>query len=180
MINLIWKVLKSDYLGYLVPTFILLLIICGLYHLAYTAGYNSCNTEFLAYKQAQTAKVLELETQYNEQEKKYQTETQALVQQISKSTEDFNKQLTNLKQSYADKLQQSEQRANLYKQMSDGSNNSRNNLATHTARLDRIIVEGRQLVAELRATIELRDQQLNQCGEQLKLMENAYAGSGRE
>ena len=111
---------------------------------------------------------------YREQEKKYQSKTQDLVQQITASKENYHTQLLAIERSYANRLQQSESRANLYSQMSRDSDSSREYLAHYTAKLDRTIVEGRQLVTELKAIIELRDEQLRQCGEQLKLMEKAY------
>lgn len=180
MWNLVSKFLKTNIAFYALGILLLSSFIYIAYNFAFTIGYDSCNKEFVAYKHEQLQKVLELETKFHEQEEKYQAETQALVQQVSESKEDFNNRLNAIERSYADRLQQSEQRASLYSKMSSNPSNSKSNLAAHTAKLDKALVEGRQLVAELRATIELRDEQLRQCGEQFKLMENAYAGSGRE
>lgn len=153
----------------------LMVFVAGVSHDSYKKGYAECDKKFSAYKQTQLELVHELETKYYEQEKEYQTKTQDLVQQVAESKEKYTQQLMSVERSYANRLLESEQRANLYKQMSSSSSSSKVNLADYTAKLDRVIVEGRQLVAELKATIELRDEQLKQCGEQLKLMENAYA-----
>lgn len=176
MVSFLFKAIKSEYLIALIIVVVIWIIVTGIYQF----GYYNCNKEFTAYKQTQLIKTLELENKYREQEKVYSEKTQDLVQQISESQESFTKQLNAIEQSYSNKLLESERRANLYKQMSSSSNNSSISLADYTARLDRTIVQGRQLVKELRATIELRDQQLKQCGEQLKLMEKAYARADAE
>lgn len=176
MLSFLLKLFKSEYLISLVIVGVIALIISVIYQF----GYYNCNKEFTLYKQTQLIKTLELENKYREQEKVYTEKTQSLVQQISESQESFTKQLTAIEQSYSNKLLESERRANLYKQMSSSSNDSSISLADYTARLDRTIVQGRQLVKELRATIELRNQQLKQCGEQLKLMEKAYARADAE
>lgn len=176
MVSFLLKAIKSNYLLGL----IILTVITLLFKLIYDFGYDACNEKFISYKQTQIIKTLELENKYREQEKVYTEKTQSLVQQISESQESFTEQLNAIEQSYSNKLLESERRANLYKQMSSSSNNSSISLADYTARLDRTIVQGRQLVKELRATIELRDRQLKQCGEQLKLMEKAYARADAE
>ena len=166
--------LNRKFLLIILGGFGLLAVIFCFYNYAYTCGFDACNKEFIAYKQEQLITVQKLENEYREQEKKYQSKTQDLVQQITASKENYHTQLLAIERSYANKLQQSESRANLYSQMSRDSDSSREYLAHYTAKLDRTIVEGRQLVTELKAIIELRDEQLRQCGEQLKLMEKAY------
>lgn len=174
MLSFLINTIKPKFLLFLLGGLSLLAVIFCFYSYAYTVGFDACNKKFIAYKQTQLETVQKLENDYREQEKKYQSETQDLVQQISKSKENYHMQLLAVERSYANKLQQSESRANLYSQMSRDSDSTREYLAHYTAKLDRTIVEGRQLVTELKAIIELRDEQLKQCGEQLKLMEKAY------
>lgn len=178
MLNFIFNAIKSKFILFLGGGIILLAVIYKFYLFSYNIGFEACNKDFMEYKHSQLLLVQNLENKYHEQEKTYQAKTQDLVQQITESKENYNRKLLNLERSYAYKLQQSERRASIYSNMSTGSNNSKISLANHTAKLDRTIVEGRQLVTELKAIIELRDSQLRQCGEQLKLMEKVY-GTGQ-
>ena len=180
MLNFVFNAIKPKFLMYVGLGIILLAVIYKFYMFSYNQGFETCDKEFRAYKQTQFLLVQNLENKYREQEKNYQSKTQDLVQQITESKEEYNRKLLDLERSYAYRLQQSEHRASLYSQMSTGSNNSKVSLANYTAKLDRTIVEGRQLVTELKAIIELRDNQLRQCGEQLKLMEKSYGiGTGK-
>lgn len=140
------------------------------YNYAYDKGYAACNREFTSYKAEQLAQIQKLESAYHEQEKKYQKETESLVVRITQAKETYSKQLLVIEHSYADKLLKSEQRASLYKQMSGSSKCSCNSLADYSARLDRNLTEGINLVRELRELIKLRDEQLKQCGKQFQLI----------
>lgn len=178
MLNFIFNAIKSKFILFLCGGIILLLVIYKFYLFSYNIGFETCNKDFMEYKHSQLLLVQNLENKYREQEKTYQAKTQDLVQQIEKSKETYNRKLLDFERSYTYRLQQSERRASIYSNMSTGPNNSKLSLVNHTAKLDRTIVEGRQLVAELKAIIELRDSQLRQCGEQLKLIGKTY-GTGQ-
>ena len=149
-----------------------------LYNRGYDNGYNKCNKLFSDYKIDQQLMFDKLEEQYREQEKKYFKETENLVVQVAETKETYTQQLIDLERVYSGRLRESEKRASLYKQMSANSKCSTVNLADYTARLDRTVVEGRKLVKELTELVKLRDSQLRQCGEQIKLLqENNYASN---
>lgn len=73
-----------------------------------------------------------------------------------------------LRSSYALRLRESEDRADIYQRLADSGSVGRANLASYAAQLDRSLVEGRQVVEELRATVIQRDDQLRALGRQLE------------
>ena len=56
--------------------------------------------------------------------------------------------------------------------MSEAGRCTSDDLSAYTAKLDRSLTEGRELVRELRELIKLRDQQLNQLGKELEGLVN--------
>lgn len=68
---------------------------------------------------------------------------------------------------YEQRLLQSSRRAQVYREQAEGSTTSCRDLAGHAAQLDRTLEEGRSLVAELRGTLGLRDQQVTLLGKQI-------------
>ena len=65
-------------------------------------------------------------------------------------------------------MRQSQERAKLYQRYSQADRVKQEYLARHAAELDRCIVEGREVVKELRATIELRDRQIVELSNYIK------------
>lgn len=68
---------------------------------------------------------------------------------------------------FAQRLRQSDARSGIYREQANGSTAERERLASHAAQLDRSLEEGRSVVRELRETVELRDEQLRQLGQQI-------------
>lgn len=73
-----------------------------------------------------------------------------------------------LRAQYAERLRQSERRAELYSHQAKGSPGQQAGLAEHTARLDRSLTEGVLLVEEFIATIGQRDAALIAAGKQIR------------
>lgn len=167
---ILFNLIKSKYFIALLVVLVLSVIGYKVYWHIYNIGYQACNEQFLEYKNAQAVKTLELQNEYDRQKEKYQAQTEDLVAQIGKNQESYNKKLIAIESDYSGKLLQSESRASLYKQLSRTSKCSNNDLADYSARLDKTVTEGRQLVAQLRELIELRDSQLRELGKQLQLM----------
>ena len=66
-----------------------------------------------------------------------------------------------------DRVRQSEARADKYRAMSQASAAEQKRLAEYAARLDRSLSEGRQLVAELRATLAERERTIHNLNQQI-------------
>ena len=80
----------------------------------------------------------------------------------------YENYISNLSGSLTDELRQSQERAKLYQRYSQADRVKQEYLARHAAELDRCIVEGRKVVKELRATIELRDRQIVELSNYIK------------
>lgn len=74
------------------------------------------------------------------------------------------KTLNSVNADYNKRMLDMQKRIQKYSALTESSSPELRNLASHTARLDRTLEEGRQVVAELRAGIELRDGQLKALG----------------
>lgn len=93
---------------------------------------------------------------------------QGVADAIAQANEDHLTELSRLRSDYDRRLRQSEARADVYRRQAEGGSTEQDSLASHAAELDRTLTEGRLLVAELRATLGLRDQSLILLGQQIK------------
>ena len=84
-------------------------------------------------------------------------EVSKLFEEVKRKHE---KDLDAVKRDYTNRLRKSEQRAERYLQQAQGSTTDQYDLASHAAKLDRSVEEGRRLVTEFRSTLELRDSQV--------------------
>ena len=151
------------------------LIILGsvIYFTGRSNGYSACKAEWDKYIQENIELNNKLQKKFLEEKDKLIEENFRLSQDILNHEQEYNTNLNNIKSEYSDRLRQSEQRALHYQSMSTKTNGERcstADLANHTARLDRQLTEGINLVRELRELIKFRDNQLRQCGNQIRLL----------
>lgn len=148
-----------------------LLVVGFIFKQGYSYGYDTVKEQWDKEKQATTKLMLNLKDKYNEQAKEFKEKEMELVLDFKEKEQNFTNQLAAINASYDLRMYESEQRASIYQHMSRASESKQKALADYTARLDRALTEGRELVKELRTIIELRDNQLRTVHEQLKLME---------
>lgn len=130
------------------------------YSHGYTKGSDEQKLEYLSQRD-------EYVKSYLEQKKEYERQISYLEDTILQENKTYYEELNNINRSFADRLSESEQRATYYKQLAQQAG-SGCSLSTHTAKLDRALTEGVQLVRELSKHIELRDSQLKRVGEYLE------------
>lgn len=138
------------------------------YYEGFSAGSSRVQLEWNLEKDKTNAYINTLKDTYASQNEKYQKDTNDLLNQLAEKDKEHAVYVSQLNASFDSRLRKSEQRASAYKRMSCSTENNSSNLADYTARYDRVITEGIDLVRELRATLELRDNQLKQLGLQLK------------
>lgn len=148
-------------------------LVIGLYLKGYNNGVNDTTLKWQKETAERISVIKELEEKYSQQVKKYEAETHRLSDKLYEQELSHAREVASLNASYASRLLQSEQRIEVYKRMSSTKDNSCQNLASHTARLDKQLTEGIDLVRELRELIKLRDSQLRTINEQFKLIENS-------
>ena len=109
-----------------------------------------------------------LKGEYDVLIRQHSYETGLLTSRLQAASQAHEDELARLNDVYASRLQQSGKRAELYKRQAEAGTFECRNLASHAARLDESLEQGRQLVEELRSTVRLRDSQLIELGNQIK------------
>ena len=151
---------------------LVLVCISATFCVGYSAGSSEVKQQWVAEQKANTAKVNELKVDYEEQLNEYRQKTDSLSKEIYDTRTQYDNRIATIKSDYTNRLLNSEQRASVYKRMSEAGRCTSNDLSAYTAKLDRSLTEGRELVRELRELIKLRDQQLNQLGKELEGLVN--------
>lgn len=151
-----------------------LVLVCtsATFCVGYSAGSSEVKQQWVAEQKANTAKANELKVNYEEQLNEYRQKTDSLSKEIYDTRTQYDNHIATIKSDYTNRLLNSEQRASVYKRMSEAGRCTSDDLSAYTAKLDRSLTEGRELVRELRELIKLRDQQLNQLGKELEGLVN--------
>ena len=151
-----------------------LVLVCtsATFYVGYSAGSSEVKQQWVAEQKANTVKVNELKVNYEEQLNEYRQKTDSLSKEIYDTRTQYDNRIATIKSDYTNRLLNSEQRASVYKRMSEAGKCTSDDLSAYTAKLDRSLTEGRELVRELRELIKLRDQQLNQLGKELEGLVN--------
>lgn len=139
----------------------------SIYHLGKLSGKQVVYGEWNQAVIDQNLKIQEIRNEYAKQEKEYQKTISDLSLELQKSETEFNTQLDSIKSDYAKRLLTSEERASVYKRMSEAGTIERRNLADYATKLDKSLEEGRGLVRELWATLRQRERELTILGSQL-------------
>ena len=151
-----------------------LVLVCtsATFCVGYSAGSSEVKQQWVAEQKANTVKANELKVNYEEQLNEYRQKTDSLSKEIYDTRTQYDNRIATIKSDYTNRLLNSEQRASVYKRMSEAGRCTSDDLSAYTAKLDRSLTEGRELVRELRELIKLRDQQLNQLGKELEGLVN--------
>ena len=136
---------------------IMLCVVCTWY--GYHQGAKHIQTLWDQDKLEQAQYINRLQQNYLNKESVYITELNNIKDTYAKAKDEYTKKLNAIKSSYSMQLQQSEQRASVYKREALSTDGCAN-LAEYAGRLDRSLTEGRNLVRELREFIKLRDNQI--------------------
>ena len=144
-----------------------LLAIVGLFGIAlmqyslitgsYDAGYDACQSKY-------REELLKQQVENQHKEQAFNETINSLTADLTETRVRYENTVNKLKSTYANELLKSEQRAELYKRYSEADKAKQRTLAEHTARLDRSLTEGRELVKQLTETIRTRDAQLRALG----------------
>jgi chromosome segregation ATPase len=146
-------------------------VISGAAWYCYSSGSDHGKAEIQskwdAEKEAQSEAITTVKAELAQKENKHAQESQRAAAALDAASSAHAQELDALRADYARSLQRSDARAAIYQRQAESGSVECASLASHTAELDRSLEAGRSLVAELRATVELRDRQLVQVGEQL-------------
>lgn len=124
---------------------------------AYNAGYDACQSKY-------REELLKQQVENQQKEQAFNETINNLTVNLTETRIRYENTVNKLKSTHANELLKSEQRAELYKRYSEADKAKQRALAKHTARLDRSLTEGRELVKQLTEAIRIRDAQLRALG----------------
>ena len=154
------------------PWVLLAVSILGTVWFIYDSGVDSGSRQVQAQWDAEKAtykKAMDtLRDQYATLEAKARIDNQRNSDELAEKEKTHAVALVELRREYDGRLLQSDKRASYYQRLAKGGAVEQANLASHAARLDRSLEEGRRMVAELSATLRQRDDQLRAVSKQLE------------
>lgn len=124
---------------------------------SYNAGYDACQSKY-------REELLKQQVENQQKEQAFNETINNLTVNLTETRIRYENTVNKLKSTHANELLKSEQRAELYKRYSEADKAKQRALAEHTARLDRSLTEGRELVKQLTEAIRIRDAQLRALG----------------
>lgn len=150
---------------------IIILLLGSANVLTYVKGVSTGSKEVLDQwnqaKQKQLDEYLKQQQEYDHLVATLRVENQTLTDTLAEKEKAYEVSMVIIRADHAKRLQLSEQRTNYYQRQAKGSTIEQANLASHAARLDRSLEEGRLVARELSATVRQRDDQLRVLGQQL-------------
>ena len=157
------------------------LILVGVYWYGYSRGYASSAVDVQA-RQQESEKAVQVA--HDQLIKKLADEVathaqkqQQVASELAQSRRNHSLALSAQQSVYEQRLLQSARRAEVYRDQAEASAASCRDLASHAARLDQALEEGRGLVNEFRETLGLRDQQLMLLARQIEADRQFFAGA---
>lgn len=157
--------------GTLIPGAALVLAVGGVGWAVYDSGYDSgqahVQSEWDKKKLAQSNEINRLNYLIGGIERTHHNDTVRITDELFKANQAFTAAVGALNAKYVARLLDSEKRAGIYQRLSEAGPAEQARLASHAAKLDRSLEEGRHLVEELRTTVEQCERQLTLLGEQL-------------
>ena len=143
-------------------------IVYSIFNVGVAIGSARVQASWNAQKEADQQRIDDLKEEIKQQEAIHQTDTTRISDELAEAKQKYTEDLADLRSEYEQRLRSSGNRADHYQRQAKGSAVERDNLASHAARLDESLEQGRQLVEELRSTVRLRDNQLIELGNQIK------------
>ncbi|AHC94031.1 Rz-like spanin [Achromobacter phage JWAlpha] len=153
------------YLGVVAAT---ALTLWGTYSLGSSSGEAHVQQQWDAQKNKDLLAIQKVRDEYSDLETRHRAEMSAVQKELANAETRHRSELDSLAGQYAERVRLSEGRADVYQRQAQGGAAERNRLARHAAELDRSLEAGRRLVAELRATVGLRDEQVKSLAAQIR------------
>lgn len=132
------------------------------------SGASAVQKQWDAEKEATRQKTNELIAEYDEKEKAHREENQRINHELAEAKRKYEVDLADQLREYSERMRSSEARADIYQRQARSGSLESSRLASHAARLDSALEEGRHLVRELRQTVGLRDRQIILLSDQIK------------
>ena len=161
-----WEIVKK-LAPWILATLVIGSLIWWVSHTAYVVGQRDTQEQWDAERATYKKAMDTLKDQYATLESKVRIDNQRNSDELAEKELSHAVILARLNSEYAGRMQLAEQRANRYRRQAKGGTVEQADLASHAAKLDRAVEEGRQLVAQLATTLRQRDDQLRAVSQQL-------------
>lgn len=162
-----WEIVKK-LAPWILATLVIGSLIWWVSHTSYVAGQRDIQEQWDAERATYKKAMDTLRDQYATLEAKARIDNQRNSDELAEKEKSHAVALVELRREYDGRLLQSDKRASYYQRLAKGGAVEQANLASHAARLDRSLEEGRRMVAELSATLRQRDDQLRAVSKQLE------------
>lgn len=162
-----WEIVKK-LAPWILATLVIGSLIWWVSHTSYVAGQRDIQEQWDAERATYKKAMDTLKDQYATLEAKARIDNQRNSDELAEKEKTHAVALVELRREYDGRLLQSDKRASYYQRLAKGGAVEQANLASHAARLDRSLEEGRRMVAELSATLRQRDDQLRAVSKQLE------------
>lgn len=162
-----WELVKK-LAPWILATLVIGSLIWWVSHASYVAGQRDTQEQWDAERATYKKAMDTLRDQYATLEAKARIDNQRNSDELAEKEKSHAVALVELRREYDGRLLQSDKRASYYQRLAKGGAVEQANLASHAARLDRSLEEGRRMVAELSATLRQRDDQLRAVSKQLE------------
>lgn len=162
-----WEIVKK-LAPWILATLVIGSLIWWVSHTSYVAGQRDTQEQWDAERATYKKAMDTLKDQYATLESKVRIDNQRNSDELAEKEKSHAVALVELRREYDGRLLQSNKRASYYQRLAKGGAVEQANLASHAARLDRSLEEGRRMVAELSATLRQRDDQLRAVSKQLE------------
>lgn len=120
---------------------------------SYTLGYLTMKAKHDTYTSVAASISKQIEADVKEVEGRFNEHIRDLNKEMASRIRTYQEGINTISDTYSNRLQQSEDRANRYKQMSEAGESERELLAEHTRRLDESLERGRLVAGRLKATL---------------------------
>ena len=168
-----WEIVKK-LAPWILATLVIGSLIWWVSHTSYVTGQRDIQEQWDAERATYKKAMDTLKDQYATLESKVRIDNQRNSDELAEKELSHAVILARLNSEYAGRMQLAEQRASRYQRLAKGGAVEQANLASHAARLDRSLEEGRRMVAELSATLRQRDDQLRAVSKQLENDRNLF------
>jgi len=127
------------------------------YNAGETSGKNKVQKEWDGVEDKRKTEINKLKGEISVLVKQHSVLQEKHAHELTLANARYEDELSRYRSDYTDRLQQSDNRANVYQRQARGSAVEQERLARHAAELDRTLEEGRALVRELGATLRQRE-----------------------
>ena len=134
----------------------------------YSKGQGNIQKKWSKEKTEQAIRIALVQDKYDQLLKSHKLFSSQVADTLKEKDEKYEKDISSIAAAHIDSLRKYKSRADTYQRQAEAGTAEARSLASHAARLDASLVEGKRVAAELAATVRLRNEQLILLGSQIK------------